>query len=63
MVLSGGPFGVNCFGKLEHAGPREGDPLINSEGTRAGNKLGISDGEVLGITLKVADRSKLGGDK
>ena len=34
--------------------------LGNSEGTRVVNKLGISDGEVLGITLRGADRKKLG---
>ena len=28
-----------------------------------GNKLGISDGEVLGITLGVIYRSELGGDE
>ena len=32
----------------------------NSEGTRVRNKLIISNDEVLGTTLGVADRSKLG---
>ena len=35
----------------------------NSEGTRVGNKLGIYDGEVPGITLGVVYRSKLGVDE
>ena len=35
--------------------------MIISEGTRVRNKLGISNGEVPGITLIVAERSKLGG--
>ena len=63
LVLSGGYYGVTWVGNLESAGPGEGEPLNNPEGTRVGNKLGISDGEVLGIILGVASRSKLGGDK
>ena len=35
----------------------------NLEGTRVGNKLGIFDGEVTGITLGVSYRSKFGDDK
>ena len=35
----------------------------NSEVTRVGNKLGISDGEGLGIIPGVADRSKIEGDE
>ena len=61
--LSGGSFYYDCYGKLESAGTGEGDPLVNSEGTRVGNKLGIYYGEVLGITLRGAERSKLGGDE
>ena len=60
--LSGGSFDYACYGKLEIAGTGEGDPLVNSEGNRVGNKLGIYYGEGLGITLIVSDRSKLGGD-
>ena len=37
--------------------------MVNLVGTRVGYKLGISDGEVPGITLGVVDRSKLGGDE
>ena len=46
LVLSGGAFEGTCVGNLECEGPGEGDPLGNSEGTMAVNKLGISDGEV-----------------
>ena len=38
-------------------------PLVNSEGTSVDNKVGISDGEFLGITLGVLDRNKLGVDE
>ena len=58
IVLSGGSFGVTWVGNLESAGPGEGDPLVSSEVNRVGNKLGISDGEGLGIKLEVAGRSK-----
>ena len=34
----------------------------NPEGTRVGNKLGIYFGELTGLTLRVTDKSKLGGD-
>ena len=37
--------------------------MIISEGTRVSNKLGISDGEMLVITLGVSDRSNIGGDE
>ena len=63
LVLSGGSFDVTCVGNLEGEGTGEGDPMGNSEGTRAGNKLGIYYGELKGITLRVVDRSKLGGDE
>ena len=35
----------------------------NLEGARFGNKLFISDGGVLCITLGVSDRKKIGGDE
>ena len=35
----------------------------NSEVTLVCNKIGISYGEVLGITLGVAEKIKLGGDE
>ena len=37
--------------------------MVNLEGTGVDKKLGIYEGEVPGITLEVADRTKLGGDK
>ena len=63
LVLSGSSFEVTQVGNLEGEGPGEGHPLDNSEGTRIGNKLGISDGEVPGITLRFSERSKVWGDK
>ena len=63
LFLLGGYFEDAFDGSLDSAGPGEGDPLGNSEVTMAGNKLCISDGEGLGITLGVADRSNLGGDE
>ena len=63
LVLSSGSFDVTWIGKLEGAGPEKGDTMGNSEGTRVENKRGISDGEVMSITLRVVDRRKLGGDK
>ena len=62
LVLLGGYFEVTWFGNIEGSGHVEGDTLGNLEGTRVGNKLGIYYGEGLGITLRVSDRSKLGGD-
>ena len=35
----------------------------NSEVTRVGNKLGISDGEVMGIKLGIPEILKFGGDE
>ena len=35
----------------------------NSEGNRISNKLGISDGEVPVIKLRVVEKIKLGGDE
>ena len=63
LVLSGGSFEVTWVGNLEVAGPVEDDPMGNSEGTRVGNKRGISYGGIPDITLGVADRSKLWGDE
>ena len=37
--------------------------MVNSEETRVGNKIDIYHGEGMGITLRVADRRKLGGDE
>ena len=37
--------------------------MSNSEETRVGYKLGITDGEVTGIKLKFADIIKIGGDE
>ena len=47
-------------GNLKISGSGEGDTLGNLEGTGVDNKLGIYDGEVLGITLRVAYRNKIG---
>ena len=63
MILSGWSFGDTWIGSLQSSGPGEGDTLGNSEGIRFGSKLGISDGELMCITLGVVDRRKLGGDK
>ena len=63
MVLFGGSFQGTWVGNIDGAGPGGGGPLVDSEGTRVENKLGISDGEVPGITLVVADRIKLGCDE
>ena len=63
MVLSGLSFGVTLIINLEGSWPGEVYTLDNSEGTKVGNKLGISNGEVMGITLVVVERSKLGGDE
>ena len=60
MTLSGFSFGVTWVSNLEISGLIEGDLLYNSEGNRVGNKLGISDVEVLGITLGFVDRRKIG---
>ena len=61
MILSGGSVDFNSVGQLEGAETGEGEPQGNLEVTRVGNKLGISDGEVTGYTIRVSDRSKLGG--
>ena len=50
-------------GNLGNSGLGKGDPLGISEVTMFGNKIGISDGEVLVIIIEVSDRSKLGGDE
>ena len=50
-------------GNLKISGSGEGDTLGNLEGTGVDNKLGIYDGEVLGITLRVAYRNKIGKKK
>ena len=63
MVLPGGSFEDACDGNLESAGPEEVDPLVNSEGTRVSNELGIYDGEGLGITLGLVDRRNLAVDE
>ena len=63
LVLSGGYFEGTLIGNFEGAGPVEGYPLGNSEGTRVVNKLGIYDGGVPSIAFRVVDRSKLGGDE
>ena len=63
LVLSGGSFGVTWVVILESAGTGDSDPLGSSKGIRVGNKVGISVGEVMVITLGVADRSKLGCEK
>ena len=41
MVLSGVSVDINWVGNIQGAGPGEGEPLDNSEGTRFGNKQGI----------------------
>ena len=51
---------VTYVSNLDSTGPEEGGPLYNSEGARVFKKLGISDGEALGIILRGSDRSKLG---
>ena len=63
MVLSVRSFGITWVGNLESAGTGEVDTLGNIEVTMVGNELGICDGEVLGITIGVADRIKLVGDE
>ena len=63
LVLSSGSFDVTWIGKIEGAGAGQGDTMGNLEGTRVENKLGISVGEVMSITLRVVDRRKLGGDE
>ena len=63
MVFSGYSIGVTLAGNIQISGPGEGFSLINSEGTGVGNKLGIYAGKLLGITLVVADRIKLGCEK
>ena len=62
IVLSGGSFWFTWVGNLDISVPIEGDPHGNSEGTRVGNKLVISYGEVLGIMLRVLDIIKIGCD-
>ena len=42
--------------------PGEGDPLVILEGIGLHIKLGISDGDVMSITLGDEYRGKLGGD-
>ena len=61
LVVSGGSFEGTFFSYLEGSGLLEGDPVGNLEVTRVGNKVIIFYVEVLGITLRVAERSKLGG--
>ena len=63
LVLSVVSFEVTWVSNIEGEGPGEGDPVGNSEVTRVGIILGISGGEVRGITLGVSDRSKLGDDE
>ena len=63
MVLSGGSFEGTWDYNLESAGNIEGDPIVNSEVTGVGNKLGISDSKVPGITIRAIDISKLGGNE
>ena len=60
LVLLCVSFGITWVRKLESSGPAEGDPMSNQEGTRVGNKIGLSHGKVLGTKLGVADRRKLG---
>ena len=63
MFLSGVSFEFTWLCNLEGAGPGEVNYLGYSEGTRSGHQIGISYGEVPGITLRVAYRRKLVGDK
>ena len=60
LFLSGGSFDFTWVGNIESAGPVEIYPLVNSEVTRVGNKLGIYDGGFSCITFGVSDRIKLG---
>ena len=53
-VLLVGSFEVDRDVKLEDTGRGEGDKLGILEVTGVGNKIGISDGEVMGITLVTA---------
>ena len=62
MVLTGVSFEVTCVGNIESAGTGEDDTLGDSKGTMFDNKLCISYGKVLGITLVLADRTKIGDD-
>ena len=48
LVLSGVSVEVTWVDNLEGSGHIEGETLVSLEGTRVGNKLGISDGEVMG---------------
>ena len=51
LVLSGRSVEVTWVGNLEGSWYGDSEPLSNSKGTRVGNKLGISYGEVPGRSL------------
>ena len=54
MILSDVSIEVTWVGNIEGAGPGEGEPWVNSVVNRVGNKLGVSDGEVTGIKIRVS---------
>ena len=61
--LSCGTFEGDIDANLEGVGPGDIYLLGNLQGTRVDNKIGISNGEVPGITLGVAGRRKLWDDR
>ena len=60
MVSSYVSCDVTNDGILERVVPGEGDPMVILEGNVYGIKIGISDGEVMGTTLRYVYGFKLG---